>query len=96
MTSLEVAVLNDDEEQEPGTAVGHDGEAEVQQPVAGVRPGTEGLGDVATFEVRACPRRVSGFAKFSSMRMYCHTNMLCTCGAKGVLLHQKAYCCNQV
>ena len=53
MTSLEVAALNDGEEQEPGTAVGRDGEAEVQQPVAGVQPGTEGLGDVVTFEVRA-------------------------------------------
>ena len=50
MTSLEVAALNDDAEQEPAR---RDGEAEVQQPVAGVQPGTEGLGDVATFEVRA-------------------------------------------
>ena len=56
MTSLEVAALNEDEEQEPNTAVGCNGEAEVQQSVAGVQPGTEGLGDVATFEVRACPR----------------------------------------
>lgn len=52
MTSLEVAALHDDEDPEPGTGVGRDGEAEVQEPVAGVRPGTEGLGDVATFEVR--------------------------------------------
>ena len=53
MTSLEVAALNDDDEQEPGTGVGRDGEVEVRQSVAGVQPGTEGLGDVATFEVRA-------------------------------------------
>lgn len=53
MTSLEVAALNDDDEQEPGAKGAHGGEAEVQQPVAGVQPGTEGIGDVATFEVRA-------------------------------------------
>ena len=54
MTSLEVAALNDSDEREPGTRRGHGSEAEVQQPIAGVQPGTEGLGDVATFEVRAC------------------------------------------
>ena len=54
MTSLEVAALNDSDERGPGARRGHGGEAEVQQPVAGVQPGTEGLGDVATFEVRAC------------------------------------------
>lgn len=56
MTSLEVAALNDDDEQEPGLGVGRGGEAEIQQPVAGVQPGIEGVGDVATFEVRACTR----------------------------------------
>ena len=84
MTSLEVAALNDDdeEEREPGLAGGRDGEAEVQQPVAGVQPGTEGLGDVATFEVRACSRRVSDVANFSHIRMCWHTHMLCTCESK--------------
>lgn len=52
MTSLEVAALNDVDEREPGTSRGRGGEAEVQQAVAGVQPGTDGI-DVATFEVRA-------------------------------------------
>lgn len=51
MTSLEVAALDDDgDEEELGRDIRH-GREERQAGVAGVRPGTEGLGDVATFEV---------------------------------------------
>ena len=53
MTSLEVAALSSEEGgREPGGAAGVDSEAEEHQGVAGVKPGTQGLGDVATFEVR--------------------------------------------
>ena len=53
MTSLEVAALNGDvRKEEVDRDVGSSRDAEVQGGVAGVRPGTEGLGDVATFEVR--------------------------------------------
>ena len=45
----EFAALNDSDGRGGGG-----GEAEVQQPVAGVQPGTEGVGGMATFEVRAC------------------------------------------
>lgn len=53
MTSLEVAALNGDDEGELARAGGSVRDAEAQAGVAGVRPGTEGLGDVATFEVRS-------------------------------------------
>ena len=53
MTSLEVAALTGDvRKEEVDRDAGSGRDAEVQGGVAGVRPGTEGLGDVATFEVR--------------------------------------------
>ena len=83
MTSLEVAALNDDEDQEPATGVGRDSEAEVQEPVAGVQPGTEGLGDVATFEVRTSQGHLLNIADFSVARLLSHCHVLCTCKPKG-------------
>lgn len=67
MTSLEVAALDGDDEEELDRDVGSGGEAEAQAGVAGVRPGTEGLGDVATFEVRS--HRQCG-CKFSSTNTF--------------------------
>ncbi|KAL3147956.1 hypothetical protein ABBQ38_014251 [Trebouxia sp. C0009 RCD-2024] len=60
MTSLEVAALDGDDEEELDRDVGSGGEAEAQAGVAGVRPGTEGLGDVATFEAAAREKAAAG------------------------------------
>ena len=50
MTSLEVAALNDDKQTSVSGA--HEGDGEALGGVAGVQPGSEGLGEVGSLEVR--------------------------------------------